>query len=80
MRVAGLALAGLLVRFCADVAVSGAVRWHRSSGRVRAAVRFGSARASLTWSLAALNRARLRGHVTRSDHSAVALRLTLPAL
>jgi hypothetical protein len=67
------------VRFCADVAVSGTARWHRSSGRVRAQIAFAAARASLTWSLATLNRARLRGVVARPGEASRSLRLTLPA-
>ena len=67
------------VRFCADVAVSGAVTWFRTSGRVRAQIAYGTAHASLTWSLATLAPARLQGEVTRAGESPVALRLTVPA-
>ena len=42
------------VRFCADVAVSGTVKWFRTSGRVRAQIAYATARARLTWSLARL--------------------------
>jgi pimeloyl-ACP methyl ester carboxylesterase len=67
------------VRFCADVAVSGTVRWFRTSGRVRAQIAFGTAHARLTWSLATLAAARLRGSVARAGESPLALRLTVPA-
>ncbi len=67
------------VRFCADVAVSGTVVWHRRTGAVRATIRFGAARASLAWSLATLDAAELRGRVARPGKAPLALRLTLPA-
>ena len=67
------------VRFCADVAVSGKVLWHRRSGAVRATISFRTAHASLVWSLATLDPAELRGHVTRAGKPPLALRLTLPA-
>jgi pimeloyl-ACP methyl ester carboxylesterase len=67
------------VRFCADVAVSGTALWHRTSGRVRAGIRFGRTRARLTWSLATLDPARMRGSVTRPGRSPLAVRLALPA-
>jgi pimeloyl-ACP methyl ester carboxylesterase len=63
------------VRFCNDVAVSGKVVWHRTSGRVRATLAYRAAHVSLTWSLATLNRAHMRGHTNGGR----ALRLTLPA-
>lgn len=71
-----LRLAG--VRFCADVSVSGTVRWQRTSGRVRAAISYGTTHASLVWSLATLAPARFAGHATRRAAPPVALRLTLP--
>ena len=67
------------VRFCADVAVSGTALWHRRSGAVRATIRFGAARARLTWSLATLDPATLRGQATRPGASPLALELALPA-
>jgi pimeloyl-ACP methyl ester carboxylesterase len=67
------------VRFCADVAVSGTVKWFRTSGRVRAQIAYATAHASLTWSLATLAPARLRGTATRRGAAPVALRLTVPA-
>ncbi|HET6172107.1 MAG TPA: alpha/beta fold hydrolase [Gaiellales bacterium] len=67
------------VRFCRDVAVSGKVVWHRRSGRVRAAIAYLTTHASLTWSLATLAPASLRGHTTVSGQGPRALRLTLPA-
>jgi hypothetical protein len=54
----------MAVRFCADVAVSGSVLWHRASGSVHAVIRYGSTHAHLVWSLATLAPARLRGHAT----------------
>jgi hypothetical protein len=67
------------VRFCADVPVSGTVLWHRSSGAVRASIRFRRARAVVRWSLASLSPAELRGRTERADGSPLALRLALPA-
>ena len=67
------------VRFCSDVPVSGSVLWHRSSGRVRATIGYGRARASLTWSLATLDRAQLKGRIALRGGAAAALRLTVPA-
>jgi hypothetical protein len=67
------------VRFCADVAVSGSVLWHRASGSVHAVIRYGSTHAHLVWSLATLAPARLRGHATRPAQPPLALQLTLPA-
>jgi hypothetical protein len=67
------------VRFCKDVAVSGKVVWHRASGRVRATISYRTVHARLTWSLATLDRARLRGHATASGQGPRTLRLTLPA-
>jgi hypothetical protein len=67
------------VRFCADVAVSGLVTWLRTSGRVRARIAYGTARARLTWSLARLADAQLRGQVSPAGRRPLALRLTLPA-
>ena len=72
-----LRLKGL--RFCADVAVSGTAVWHRRSGTVRATIAFGSVHATLAWSLATLDPARLSGRATRAGNSPVALQLTLPA-
>ena len=67
------------VRFCADVPVTGRVVWHRSSGAVRASIRFRRAHAVLRWSLASLSPAELRGRVDRPAGAPLALRLTLPA-
>jgi pimeloyl-ACP methyl ester carboxylesterase len=67
------------VRFCRDIAVSGRVVWHRTSGRVRATIAYGSAHVRLTWSLATLNRARLSGHATSAGSPPRALRLEVPA-
>ncbi len=67
------------VRFCSDVPVSGTVTWHRTSGRVRAAIAYRTAHAALTWSLASLARAHLHGQLTRTGGAPVALQLTLPA-
>ena len=66
-------------RFCRDVAVSGKVVWHRTSGRVRATLAYRTAHVRLTWSLATLERARMHGHVTSSGSGPRALRLTLAA-
>jgi pimeloyl-ACP methyl ester carboxylesterase len=67
------------VRFCTDVAVSGTVVWHRVSGSVHAAIRYGTTHANLDWSLATLAPARLSGHATSPGQPPVALQLTLPA-
>ena len=66
-------------RFCADVPVSGTARWHRTSGVVRASIRFGDVQARLTWSLATLARAKMRGMVSPASDIQHPLRLTLPA-
>ena len=67
------------VRFCADVAVSGTALWHRRTGAVRATIGFGTARARLSWSLATLDPARLRGQVRRPGKAPLDLQLALPA-
>ena len=67
------------VRFCRDVRVSGTVVWHRTSGRVRATIAYGTAHVGLTWSLATLDRARLSGHATRAGSGTRAVRLTVAA-
>jgi pimeloyl-ACP methyl ester carboxylesterase len=67
------------LRFCSDVPVSGTAIWHRSSGAVRAKIAFGAVRATLSWSLASLDAARLSGQATRAGESPVALQLTVPA-
>jgi pimeloyl-ACP methyl ester carboxylesterase len=67
------------VRFCADVAVSGTVLWHRASGAVHASISFRTTHAVLAWSLASLSPAHLRGHAARATGAPLALRLLLPA-
>jgi hypothetical protein len=67
------------VRFCADVAVSGTVLWHRASGAVHASISFRTTHAVLAWSLASLSPAQLRGHADRATGAPLALRLLLPA-
>ncbi len=67
-------------RFCADVPVSGDATWHRTSGAVRAHVHFGDVQARLTWSLAGLSAARMRGSVSPAGEFARPLRLALPAV
>ena len=67
------------VRFCRDVAVSGSVRWHRTSGAVRANVRFGALDARLTWSLATPAPARMRGTAWPAGERPRPVRLELAA-
>jgi hypothetical protein len=65
-------------RFCRDVPVSGTVVWHRSSGRVRATIRFSQVHAKLTWSLARRLRATMTGRAGSGPGRRLSLRLDAP--